>query len=608
MSVPASAQLTYGTLDNFDVINDTGGETHGFEIELEGISSADVAYTFGAPYQRYGDPTLVPTATGVIIRYSAAYDPVGHVWSATTPSTAPPYLPTQGHSCWTGGVSDPAIYYASGCDHFGASLNAVPTKTTYHWLVEGTPGVLVRFGTKVPLPTPVWNVTPPPSPAQQPIAAAVIVPPPPDQFEFGDALWAKVFVTELPEPVQAADLDHMVIDDPAVDIVPNEPAEVEFEWVLVQASVNNAGEQEFGGAAEVGAGNEAVSRRFEFYAYAGMYDPENHEALCDNPIAPDQQIPERCGTPDADGVAGVGILIGTQNAAINLGGEFAAGGNHSPIATPDSTSMAEDGELTLSSADLLGNDSDQDGDPLTLESVQAAVNGTVWLSAGSAVFSPNANYNGPASFTYTINDGKGATSTATVGITVTSVNDPPSAGADTASTNEDMPVTISAATLLANDTDIDGNPLSIVSVQDATGGTVGLLGGNVTFTPDLNYNGAAGFTYTVHDGNGGSANGAVTVNVAPVNDPPVANAGSDQTAAVRTTVTFDGSSSSDVDSNTLSYGWSVVGPPHTKVRLTGANTANATFVPRKPGIYVATLVVSDGVLTATDTVTVIVTK
>lgn len=52
---PASdgaAFTTYGTLDNFDVINDTGSECHGFEIELEGIASTDIAYTFGAPYQR----------------------------------------------------------------------------------------------------------------------------------------------------------------------------------------------------------------------------------------------------------------------------------------------------------------------------------------------------------------------------------------------------------------------------------------------------------------------------------------------------------------------------------------------------------------------------
>src|SRR4029078_635576 len=114
----ATTQITYGTLDNFDVINDTGGECHGFEIELEGIASSDVAYTFGAPYQRYGDPTIVPTVTGtgVIIRQGAGCASRAHKWSATIPFTAPPYARTEGRSCWPDGASVPAIYYNSECD------------------------------------------------------------------------------------------------------------------------------------------------------------------------------------------------------------------------------------------------------------------------------------------------------------------------------------------------------------------------------------------------------------------------------------------------------------------------------------------------------------
>lgn len=304
----ASAVITYGTLDNFDVINDTMGECHGFEIELEGLQPADVVYTFGAPYQRYGDPTIVPTANGVIIRYAAAYDIGTKTWSATTPYTAPPYLPTQGHSCWTMGVPDPIQYFSCGCDHFGASLNATPTKTTYRWLIEGAPGTLTQFGSNAQLPAPVWNVTPQPPPMPglpppPPIVAAAIMPPAPDVYEFGDALWVKIFVTELPNGLQSDDLNHLVVDDPEVDIVPNEPAEVEIEWVLLQASTENDGEQEFG--AEVGADSEAVSRRFEFYKYVGEYDAETHEAVCDNP--------DVC--PDA-----VGDIIGAQNVAINLAG------------------------------------------------------------------------------------------------------------------------------------------------------------------------------------------------------------------------------------------------------------------------------------------------
>lgn len=92
---PASAVTTYGTLDNFDVINDTGGPCHGFEIEMEGITKQDVVYTFGTPYIRYGDPTVVETITGaVIVRYAATYDVGAGTWSATTPVAVAPYLPT----------------------------------------------------------------------------------------------------------------------------------------------------------------------------------------------------------------------------------------------------------------------------------------------------------------------------------------------------------------------------------------------------------------------------------------------------------------------------------------------------------------------------------
>jgi hypothetical protein len=121
----APPPVTYGTLDNFDVINDTGGITRGFEIELEGITGTDVAYTFGSPYQRYGEPTIVPIANGVIVRYQAFYS--GGSWQSTvpgapgfTPIAVAPFLPTLGHSCWVGGVATPNDYYSAGCDHFTA--------------------------------------------------------------------------------------------------------------------------------------------------------------------------------------------------------------------------------------------------------------------------------------------------------------------------------------------------------------------------------------------------------------------------------------------------------------------------------------------------------
>lgn len=440
-----SPPTTYGTLDNFDVINDTGGDCHGFEIELEGVTSADVAYTFGAPYQRYGDPTIVPTANGVIIRYQAVYN--GGVWQSTvpdapgvTPVAVAPFLPTLGHSCWTGGVASPSEYYGAGCDHFGASLNAVPITTTYHWLIENpnAPGTLIRFGSKAPIPAPVWNVVPPPTPGAQPIAAVSIPPAAPAPgMTFGEPMWIKVYVTELPNAVHAEDLDHMVIDDPVVNIVPNEPAEIEWEWMLLQAKVVNGvvtGERVFGDQAEVGAGMDSVSRRFEFYKYTGQLDPDPEnlgEALCDDPMDPNKQLPlsPLCGAPDEHGVAGVGDLIGAQNAAVNLLGPVEViPENHPPVAFDDAFGTDEDTALTLGPAMLLANDTDGDGDAIALNSVQDAVGGSVAWDGINVVFTPATNVNGPASFTYTIDDGY-YVSTATVSITIAPVNDAPLANA-----------------------------------------------------------------------------------------------------------------------------------------------------------------------------------
>ncbi|WP_143684920.1 tandem-95 repeat protein, partial [Variovorax sp. KK3] len=149
--------------------------------------------------------------------------------------------------------------------------------------------------------------------------------------------------------------------------------------------------------------------------------------------------------------------------------------------------------------------------------------GTLVINAdGSYTFTPAANYNGPVPLvTYTMTDGSSGDSS-TLAITVTPVEDAPVAGPDTLATNEDTPLTIAPATLLANDGDVDGDPLTIVSVQGAVNGSVALVGGNVVFTPAANFNGPASFTYTVSDGNGGTSTATVTVNVAAVNDAPVA--------------------------------------------------------------------------------------
>src|SRR5450432_2996440 len=80
---PVSAQTLTGSLSNFDVLNDTGQQCHGFEIELHGISSKDVGFTFGAPYIRYDLPTVVDIPGGVVVRYASSKDAAGHFTSGT---------------------------------------------------------------------------------------------------------------------------------------------------------------------------------------------------------------------------------------------------------------------------------------------------------------------------------------------------------------------------------------------------------------------------------------------------------------------------------------------------------------------------------------------
>ncbi len=201
--------------------------------------------------------------------------------------------------------------------------------------------------------------------------------------------------------------------------------------------------------------------------------------------------------------------------------------NDEPAAQSDALVTPEDTALTIAPATLLANDSDPDGDPLSITSVQGAVNGTVALVEGNIVFTPAADYHGPASFTYTISDGQGGSDTATVTIEVTpvndnphAVNDAPAAQSDALVTPEDTALTIAPATLLANDSDPDGDPLSITSVQAAVHGTVALVEGNIVFTPAADYHGPASFTYTISDGQGGSDTATVTIEVTPVNDNP----------------------------------------------------------------------------------------
>ncbi len=176
---------------------------------------------------------------------------------------------------------------------------------------------------------------------------------------------------------------------------------------------------------------------------------------------------------------------------------------------------------TINASSLLANDVDSDGDTLSIVAVGNATQGAVSLVNGNVVFVPAAGYTGPASFTYTVSDGRGGLDTATAHITVARANDAPNAQADSLAVLTGNTLTVPTSTLLANDTDANGDQFTLVSVQNAVNGTVALAGPNVIFTPPANYEGPASFTYTVRDALGATSTATVNVGVGRANAPSV---------------------------------------------------------------------------------------
>ncbi|WP_353519166.1 tandem-95 repeat protein [Vibrio parahaemolyticus] len=188
--------------------------------------------------------------------------------------------------------------------------------------------------------------------------------------------------------------------------------------------------------------------------------------------------------------------------------------NDAPNAENDVITTEEDTAVTI---DVLVNDSDVEGDVLSIQSASVpSEQGSVDIVNGKLVFTPAENFNGDATITYIVTDGD-LTDEAKVTVTVTPVNDSPVAVDDTVSTQEDTVVTID---VLPNDSDVDGDKLSIqsASVPEAQG-KVEIVDGKLVFTPAENFNGHAEITYTVTDGEL-TDEAKVTVTVNPVNDAP----------------------------------------------------------------------------------------
>jgi uncharacterized delta-60 repeat protein len=243
------------------------------------------------------------------------------------------------------------------------------------------------------------------------------------------------------------------------------------------------------------------------------------------------------------------------------------------------------GDLT---SGILLNDYDVEGSPLSITVVSNPAHGTLSMNVdGSFKYTPAANYNGTDSFTYKVSDGQADSNLATVSLTVRPVNDPPVANNNAYTLAEDNVLTVTAPGVLANDSDVDGDTLTASLVTSPAHGSLTFnADGSFSYTPNANYNGSDSFTYKANDGQANSNVATVTLTVTPVNDPPVVDAGPDQTVNEGSTVSFSGSAS-DVDGDPLSYLWDF-GDGGT------ATGATPTHVYADNGVYTATLTVSDG--------------
>lgn len=195
--------------------------------------------------------------------------------------------------------------------------------------------------------------------------------------------------------------------------------------------------------------------------------------------------------------------------------------NQTPVANNDVATVNQGDSVAIS---VRANDTDADGDLLVVAGISQGANGSVVIDAitGNPVYTPNAGFVGTDQFTYSINDGHGGTATATVAVTVNALgNRPPAAVNDTFSAFTNTVVNIPVATLLSNDTDPDGDLLSILSVQAAVNGSVSLVGGNAVFMPANGFEGSASFSYTVQDIHGATSTASVQVLVASASAPSV---------------------------------------------------------------------------------------
>jgi YD repeat-containing protein len=218
------------------------------------------------------------------------------------------------------------------------------------------------------------------------------------------------------------------------------------------------------------------------------------------------------------------------------------GENHPPVAVADSSTARP---TIVQVIDVRANDSEPDGDPITLSQVTTPAKGTAVIANGKVEYTANSGATGTDSFSYTIIDGRGGSANTTVSITAFVANSAPVAVTESATVAPTVATTLSVR---ANDTDADGDNLTISNVSTPSKGTTSISSGNIVYTANANTTGTDSFNYTVIDGYGGTSSVTDTITI---NRPPVAVADSASAAPTVAATINVRANDTDPDNDTL---------------------------------------------------------
>ncbi len=271
--------------------------------------------------------------------------------------------------------------------------------------------------------------------------------------------------------------------------------------------------------------------------------------------------------------------------------------NDAPVANGQMVTTNEDTAATIV---LVATD--VDGDALAYV-VGSPAHGTLTGTAPNLIYIPDANYHGTDSFTFRANDGTMDSNLATVTITINAANDAPVAVNDAYSTSEDTALSIVAAGVLTNDTDIEGDALTAVLVAGPSHGTLTLnANGSFDYMPEANFNGSDSFTYKANDGGLDSPIATVDITINAANDAP--NAVNDSYATnqdATLTIAAAGVLANDYDVDSIVLTAELFsGPTHGSVALNPDGSFVYTPTPGYFGLDAFTYRTSDGLLTSGD--------